>query len=223
MFFKFPSTPHIALLGEIDIREDKLMTEHERDDFLNHAILIEEKIDGANLGISFDHEGNIILQNRGSLLQPPFFGQWKKLSSWLALHSDGLFECLEDKYILFGEWCYAQHSVFYDKLPDWFLAFDIFDKDKQRFLSSARRNEMLDNIAICRVPILAGGYFDLKSILELLNTSRFGSFPAEGLYMRYDQEDWLEQRCKIVRGTFIQAQDVHWSKTGIKPNVIFAS
>ena len=46
-----------------------------------------------------------------------------------------LFEILSEKFILFGEWCYAQHSIFYDRLPDWFLGFDIYDKDF--FLPSA--------------------------------------------------------------------------------------
>jgi hypothetical protein len=32
------------------------------------------------------------------------------------------------RHILFGEWCRAQHSVFYSRLPDYFLAFDIWDR-----------------------------------------------------------------------------------------------
>ena len=31
---------------------------------------------------------------------------------------------LGDRLILFGEWCAAQHSLDYETLPDWFLAFD---------------------------------------------------------------------------------------------------
>ena len=70
-FFKFPSTPHLALLGDVDIRGDKVMSEHERDEFLGHELVVEEKVDGANLGISFDSNGNIRAQNRGAYLPLP--------------------------------------------------------------------------------------------------------------------------------------------------------
>ena len=70
-FFKFPSTPHLAALPDVDIREDKVLSESERFDFLRHSLVVEEKVDGANLGISFDSEGNIRAQNRGAYLYPP--------------------------------------------------------------------------------------------------------------------------------------------------------
>jgi len=41
------------------------MTEFERNEFLQHDLDIEEKIDGANLGKSFDFDGNIRVQKRG--------------------------------------------------------------------------------------------------------------------------------------------------------------
>lgn len=80
-YYKFPSTSHLAILGTNVVRNDKVMSERERNDFLNHELVIEEKVDGANLGISFDSLGNVRLQNRGSYLHAPYSGQWKKLGS----------------------------------------------------------------------------------------------------------------------------------------------
>ena len=45
--------------------------------------------------------------------------------------------------ILYGEWCYAKHTVPYDALPDWFLGFDIFEVASHRFWPADRRNEWL--------------------------------------------------------------------------------
>lgn len=56
-FFKFPATPHLALLGSVEVRGDKVMSESEREHFLRHELVAEEKVDGANLGISVDAEG----------------------------------------------------------------------------------------------------------------------------------------------------------------------
>ena len=217
-FFKFPSTPHLATLPGVDVRGDKVFSEAERDQFLQHVLLAEEKIDGANLGISFDSEGNLRAQNRGAYLHLPGSGQWKKLGDWLAPRLETLFESLSDDLILFGEWCYAQHSVYYDRLPDWFLGFDLYDKRAGRFLSSARRDALFAKMRIDQVPVLARGRFTYPEIQELISTSQFSGQPAEGLYLRFDQDDWLAQRAKLVRAAFIQGIHQHWSRSAIKPN-----
>ena len=217
-FFKFPSTPHLTLLGGTEVRNDKVMSESERNEFLRHELVVEEKVDGANLGISFDHEGNIRAQNRGTYLHFPCSGQWKKLSEWLHPRTDELFEQLTDKYILFGEWCYAQHSVIYDRLPDWFLGFDVFDKDTAKFFSCSRRNDVFDALEISQVPMMERGHFTLSELESLLSQSQLSDNPAEGLYLRFDQFDWLEQRAKLVRPAFIQSIEQHWTRSGIKAN-----
>ena len=217
-FFKFPTTPHLALLGDVDIRGDKVMAEPERDSFLGHKLVVEEKVDGANLGISFDSDGNIRAQNRGAYLSLPGLGQWKKLSEWLSPKEDILFDHLIDRYILFGEWCYAQHSVFYTRLPDWFLGFSIYDKQVGHFLSTGKRDTFFQEMGISKVPFLAHGYFTLSSIEELLSFSKLGDELAEGLYLRHDQDNWLAQRAKLVRPDFIQSIEQHWSHSGMKKN-----
>ena len=131
-FCKFPSTPHLVVLPGVSVRSDKVFDPKKRDVFLSHTLIVEEKIDGANLGISFDESGNIQLQNRGSYLLEPYIGQWKKIHGWLQGKLDPLFDALEDDLILFGEWCYAKHSIYYNKRPDWFLGFDIFEKKKSQ-------------------------------------------------------------------------------------------
>jgi ATP-dependent RNA circularization protein (DNA/RNA ligase family) len=217
-FFKFPSTPHLATLADVDIRGDKVLSESERDEFLQHDLVVEEKVDGANLGISFDSEGNIRAQNRGAYLHLPGSGQWKKLGDWLAPRSDTLFEHLSDNFILFGEWCYAQHSVFYDRLPDWFLGFDVYDKRFGRFLSSKRRDALFTEMCVAQVPVLARGHFAYPEVQKFLSTSKLSVQPAEGIYLRFDQDDWLAQRAKLVRPAFIQAVEQHWSRSTIRPN-----
>ena len=223
-FFKFPSTPHLAALGTDVVRDDKCFSAAERQDFLAHEITIEEKIDGANLGISFDHNGEPVFQNRGGLITA-FSGQWKKLQDWYLSHANFLFDSLSDQYILFGEWCYAKHSVFYDLLPDFFVAFDIFDKKSGFFFSVKRRNIFLAGSNISTVPLVQTGFFSFEQLKDLTFTSYFGHSPAEGIYLRIDDEPWLKQRAKLVRPTFRQKIEKHWSRQNIchnkiKPNCI---
>ncbi|HQP24973.1 MAG TPA: RNA ligase family protein [Smithellaceae bacterium] len=217
-FFKFPTTPHLTILGDIQIRDDKVMTESERNEFIQHEIIVEEKVDGANLGISFDIEGNVRVQNRGAYLQLQGGGQWKKLKDWLAPRTETLFEQLTDRYILFGEWCYAQHSIFYNLLPDWFLGFDVYERSTTRFYSCMARDKIFQKLGISQVPKIGCGRFSFPELKRLLSKSRFGDDPAEGLYLRLDKGDYLVQRAKLVRPAFIQTVEQHWSRSGIKPN-----
>ncbi len=217
-FFKFPSTSHLTTLEGVEIRDDKILSEAERSDFLRHELVVEEKVDGANLGISFDSDGNLFLQNRGAFLHLPGVGQWKKLDQWLSPKMDALFDTLTDRFILFGEWCYAQHSVYYNFLPDFFLSFDVYDKQAKKFFSTKRRDKLLKKMRILSVPQIAKGQYSISDIEDLLAQSKISDEPAEGLYLRIDQGDWLLKRAKLVRPSFIQAVKEHWSRAAINPN-----
>ncbi|ATZ80467.1 dual specificity serine/threonine and tyrosine phosphatase [Bodo saltans virus] len=67
---KFPRTHHLCNLGSAT-REDLILSQTEQNDFLNVDIVIEEKIDGANFGISIDPDVyKIIYQNRSHYVTP---------------------------------------------------------------------------------------------------------------------------------------------------------
>ncbi len=217
-FFKFPSTPHLATLPGVDVRADKVLSEFERNEFLRLSLVIEEKVDGANLGISFNSEGDVRAQNRGAYLDLPRSGQWKKLDQWLSLRTDSLFDHLSDRFILFGEWCYARHTILYDRLPDWFLGFDLYDKRVGRFLSSACRDAFLGKMGVSQVPVIGRGVFTYPEIKRLLSQSKLASLPVEGVYLRADEGDWLAGRAKLVRSMFVQSMEQHWSRLDVEPN-----
>ncbi len=151
-------------------------------------------------------------------MELPGTGQWKGLAAWLAPRTDIFFAHLTSRYMLFGEWCYARHSVEYDQLPSWFLGFDVYDKVSGRFFSSPRRDAWFQALRLDQVPRLGHGRFTIAGLGEFLSQSRLGDKPMEGLYLRSDQGDWLVQRAKLVRHDFIQSVEQHWSRSGIKPN-----
>ncbi len=219
-FFKYPSTPHLAVLGHATVRDDKVLSPWEVAEFLTNDVFVEEKIDGANLGISFDCDGKIRAQNRGGFLSLPVSGQWQPLQDWLNSRIDQLFEALSDRYILFGEWCFATHSIYYENLPDWFLGFDLYDRKRSTFLDMKDRNEMLTRLEIYSVPFIASGNFRLAEVTAMLSESKFGSEPAEGLYLRCAESSVEIQRAKIVRPGFIQSIDEHWSHKPLRTNCL---
>lgn len=221
-FFRFPHTPHIAWLGEGQPRDDKVLAPYEVDELLADAVRVEEKLDGANLGISLGSDGQLRAQNRGQYLIEPYVGQFSRLTSWLAQHQWQLHAQLSTDLILFGEWCAARHSLDYENLPDWFVVFDVYDRAAQRFWSSQRRNAMAESLGLSAVPALCEGKASLIQLKKLLasTTSRYREGAPEGLVVRRESEQWCESRAKLVRAEFTQTISDHWRSRSIEWNKV---
>lgn len=218
-FVRFPRTPHLAWLGAGQPRDDKVMSPAEARDLLQHAVTVEEKLDGANLGLSIDEHGEIRAQNRGTYLEmDALHPQFRPLRQWLAHHRLRLADALTPELIVFGEWCHATHSVHYTRLPDWFIGFDVYDRAAGQFWSVDRRDPLMAAIGLTVVPRLAHGRLDMEELVALLGRSHFTDGPAEGLYVRADRDGLLLQRAKLVRAEFTQAIGEHWSRQSIRPN-----
>ncbi|MCI0667696.1 MAG: RNA ligase family protein [Methylococcaceae bacterium] len=219
-FFRFPHTPHIVWLGDGLPRDDKVLAPDEVEELLSDKVLVEKKLDGANLGISVGPDGKLRAQNRGQYLLDPFMGQFSRLTAWLRQHEWRLREQLDAGLILFGEWCAARHSLSYESLPDWFVVFDVYDRNQQQFWSSARRNVLAASLGLAVVPALYQGKIKLNelTILHDNSTSRYRAGPPEGLVIRKQSADWCEARTKLVRAEFTQTIGEHSRSRAIQWN-----
>lgn len=199
-------------------------------------LVVEEKMDGANSGISFNADAELLLQSRGHILTGGHRERhFNRLKTWANIFINQLWDLLGDRYIMYGEWMYAKHTVYYDALPHYFLEFDIYDKQKEIFLSTKRRMAMLETFPfIHSVRILeAGTHADPSVIAQLIgpsyaitkkNKARLEeearkqnldteravretdlSGTMEGLYVKEENADIVLNRFKYVRGGFIQA------------------
>ncbi len=218
MFFKFPHTPHLLWLASTPCRDDKVFSPREARDFLDGDVIVEEKVDGTNIGFSVDQSGALRVQSRGNYLGRGAHPQFQPLWPWIETRRSALTEALRPGLMVFGEWCFAVHSVPYRRLPDWFLGFDIYERAARRFWSSDRRDRWLSDLALAAVPCLAKQRLSIEQLLALIGTSRFGEGPMEGIYLRRDQGDWLEQRAKIVRAEFVEGIDRHWAEERLEKN-----
>lgn len=221
-FFRFPHTPHIAWLGQGSPRDDKVLSPHEVTELLAAEVVVEEKLDGANIGFSLAPDGSLRAQNRGQYLVEPHAGQFARLPAWLAQHGDGLRSVLTPKLIVFGEWCAARHSLDYAALPDWFLLFDVYDRTAGQFWSTTRRNELASRAGLLTVPQVQQGKVTVSDLKKLVSdtTSRYRAGPLEGVVIRRESVDWCEARAKLVRPDFTQAIESHWRKRAIEWNRI---
>ena len=164
--FKFPRTKHLFNAGGTGVsRDDLLMDPGEEDAFYTPVrrsgkqnkgkptsqtlVSIEEKVDGANLGISLGEDLQIRVQNRSHFVNSQTHRQFSTLDSWLSEHSGEIYELLDSgNNILFGEWLYAKHSIHYTKLPGYFMAFDLYSLKEGKFYSWRERNRRLGDTTI---------------------------------------------------------------------------
>ncbi len=49
------------------------------------------------------------------------------MKAWAGAAQRELREALGGRYVMYGEWLYAKHTVFYDALPHYFFEFDVLD------------------------------------------------------------------------------------------------
>jgi hypothetical protein len=221
-FFRFPHTPHLAWLGEGAPRDDKVLLPNEVAALLAGDVVVEEKLDGANVGLSLAPDGSLRAQNRGQYLAEPHAGQFARLPAWLAQHGEGLRAVLTTNLILFGEWCAARHSLDYAALPDWFLLFDVYDRTAGWFWSTPRRDELANSADLVTVPTVTHGKTTLAALKQLVTTkqSHYRQGPLEGAVIRRESADWCDARAKLVRPDFTQSIDTHWRKRAIEWNRI---
>ena len=228
---KYPRTPHV--------RGSKLQKGDDAntitiESLAGKYVVIEEKVDGANAGFSFTSGGDLRLQCRGHYLtgggRESQFGQFK---SWVSQFEGNFLERFEDRYLVFGEWMYEKHTIYYDRLPHLFLEFDIWDRKEQAFLSTAARHALCQDLPIAHVPVLYEGPCpsdrSLRSMVgpsafktpsweaSLLEAAELRGIPEpllrqqtlwdqhmEGLYLKVETPEHTIGRAKWVRPDFVQ-------------------
>lgn len=229
---KYPRTHHLAgsRLGPGDEDLEQIPLTHLK----GRHVVIEEKLDGANCALSFDSEGCLLLQSRGHYLEGgPRERQFQLFKAWGARFAADFFEVLGDRYIVYGEWTYGKHTIFYDELPHYFHEFDVLDLENMEFLDTPRRKSLLSGLPIVRVPVLHQGDGEcLREPERFVKTSVYkstqwkqrladhasesGQDPiqvsretdssdlSEGLYIKVEEDGVVTERYKWVRYDFLQ-------------------
>lgn len=208
-FVRFPSTPYLVTPRGFDVRADKVLDPVERSQLLARTLRVEEKVDGQNLGISSAGEG-LLFQTRGSYVE--LGGRhFQGLAAWVMPRAARIEEALGTQLVLFGEWMAITHSVRYDRLPDWFLAFDVFDRASRAFWPAALRDELAADLGLATSPLIAEGKFTVEELTERTQSrSRVGRERMEGVVVRAAGLGSSPSRAKLVRPDFVQQIDEHW-------------
>ncbi|MEM7558834.1 MAG: RNA ligase family protein [Planctomycetota bacterium] len=229
-FVKYPRTPH--LFGSRGTEDDKHMDNRSSQEFIaDRSLIVEEKLDGTNVGIHFSEANELVLQCRGHLINEGMHPQYDLFKQWALVKREVLEEALKCRYILFGEWLFAKHSIFYRSLTHYFYEFDIYDKKSEVFLDLKQRMQLLEGTGVQTVPVVHHGALTPSKLESLIGPSKFEcEFEnprtaqvdnlMEGLYLRTESNGVVQRRAKVVRPEFVEKiqQSNHWQQEKMVPN-----
>ena len=228
---KYPRTRHILDSRLQPGDEDLAVAGFE--EIAGRHLVIEEKVDGANAALGFDTDGRLRLQSRGHFLTGgPRERHFAPFKAWASGLGEALWQRLGPRFIVYGEWTYAKHTIYYDALPAYFLEFDVLDRDADCFLGTDARRRLLGGLPVASVPVLhQGACAGPGELTALVGRSRLKSphwrqelaeaasrpphrphmvaqqtDPSdlmEGLYIKVEEQGTVAARYKYVRHDFL--------------------
>ncbi len=216
VFRKYEKTYRIEMPG-YPIKGKYHLAKKVEEKLFKGECLITEKTDGANTGI-FKKDGKISLQKKGDIVDysHPQFSYFQ--NEWYFNNIEKI-KKLPDNIVVYGELLRCVHTVYYDKLSDWWLVFDIYDLKQKNYLEWEEVVKICKTAGLHTVPLIYKGKLKKDDLLKYVPTvSKFGDI-AEGIVVKnYEQQ----VRGKFVKPEFIKAidNDTFWRNRKIKLNKV---
>lgn len=210
---KYPRTPHFSW-SEGATSDDRILSDNSN--FIDHYIVITEKMDGSNTGFVKD---GVYGRSHADFSNNPWDREMWNI--YYRIKND-LYEGL----YIFGENMYAIHSIEYQKLDSFFYIFGI--RDNNVWISWDQLEEWSFLLDIPTVPVLFKGVIGSEKELKEITTelcskkSIFGN-TREGIVVRtfgnFHNDDFGNNVAKMVRKNHVTT-DKHWTRNW-KPARIF--
>lgn len=178
-------------------------------------INVEEKVDGSSLAMALLDEHPVIrtkdrILSKGELGKTPSQKQYANVWNWFY-DNHRKFRRLEEAVgpcSVYGEWMVMQHGLEYDKLPSWFIAFDVYCHDRQEFLTPL----------MARGDLVSAGFTTSQKLDYTPRPIRFLDYvelvdgPSqfttkgnrEGIYIKISNDNRVTHRFKMVRNDFVR-------------------
>lgn len=215
---KYPRTPHLPWSPGAT-SDDKMLSSV--DHFLNVPLIITEKMDGSNLCMT---SHNVFARSHNG---PPTHVSFDLAKS---LHSQ-VRRSIPNGISVFGEYVFAVHSIRYEQLPGYFLAFGVREDSTGLWWSWDMVCEMAKELNVPTVRVAYdSSYFGMfetaqqleaQTKLEFLtaNKGKWDNSVSEGVVVRLAGEytDFSKSVAKYVRANHVQT-DQHWTKKEVERN-----
>lgn len=223
----YPKTEHLAFSKEkkiLDSSDGKLFT-----DLVGKTVVIEEKVDGQAIG-TFFNDGLLYILFRGqyycpekNILVPK---ELQNCYNYFKNNEELFFDILQEDKIMYGEWLEYTHTVNYNKLPSFFLEYDIYSQKENIFLSTNKRQELLKPYSeihsiYVHETLKSFDFEEFKNIININKLSQYGdNLLREGFYVKVEDDEKVLERFKWIENKFFNdvVSDKHWREKNFQRN-----
>ena len=213
----YGSIPHLpnSRLGpgdhQIHEGQARICTVKKRDK--HDEIIVQEKLDGSNVGVALVSGEILSLGRAGYLAQSSRFEQHQLFAMWVRKHEARFREVLKEGERVVGEWLAQAHGIRYNLRHEPFVAFDIMTKTIRlpydSFIGRVAKGDFAipnlvhrgDSISVGNAILLLGGYGSHGAVE-----------PAEGLVYRVERDKMTTPRAPRERRVDFLAKYVRASK-----------
>lgn len=209
MSAKYPRSLHLPFSPGAS-SDDKMMTNDDVEKLMNVEVIVTEKLDGSNVCLTKDF---VFSRSHGGEPAHKSFAPLKQIHKYLK-------ESIPENYSIFGEWCYAVHSIEYTMLQDHLNIFGVRDDNTGEWAKWSDVVFWAEILGASTVPLILRGVFSDKEnfrkvITELSQLSSVYGKTREGLVVRVNEGLYVNELNQMVglgkwvRKGHVQT-DEHW-------------
>lgn len=193
--------------GQLRIATEKARGRHDR-------IIVQEKLDGSNVGVAKINGAIVPLTRAGYIADTSPFEQHWRFSEWVYANQGRFLEVIGDGERLCGEWLMQAHGTRYTLPHEPFVAFDLM-----RGTSRITVDDLSERLApydfVLPRRIHDGGPFSIAQALEAIKQSGHGAIdPVEGAVWR------VERNAQINRSQSGRAWVVDYLAKYVRPDKV---
>ncbi|PPD52551.1 MAG: 2'-5' RNA ligase [Methylotenera sp.] len=202
--YKYPRTPHLPWSPGRG-HDDKILPNIQH--FIGRDVVVTEKMDGENTTLYTDYSHARSID-----------GRYHPSRAWIKAFHATISHHIPDGWRICGENLYARHSISYDDLDSYFLAYSAWT-DQNEAVDWDTTCSICETIGIPMVKVLYKGPFDeiiLKNLANAMDLTK-----QEGYVVRivdhFKYEEFGTSVAKFVRKGHVNS-DEHWMHQMIIPN-----
>jgi hypothetical protein len=190
---KLGPADHMITPGQARIATEKVRDKHD-------VVVVQEKLDGSNVGIAKKGGRIYILTRAGYAALTSPYRQHHVFDEWVRSNMKRFDILLEEGERICGEWLYEAHGTRYFLPHEPFVAFDIFDKNNKRICFTDFEARVK---GVFVMPYLISYGPAIPWQAALLELGKFGMHgamdPVEGIVYRVERKGVVDFLCKLVR------------------------
>src|SRR3989344_1702269 len=229
--YSFPKYPEAFRIIYQDLGitpKKRYLSDAEASMLLDGEVVLEEKLDGSTLFVTWAG-GKPLLRAKGTRI----ISEFEKTKAFVGAYAWAYQNCEKLERIphglaIVGEWLYAMHSIPYNKLPDFFVAFDVLHVKSGKILPPKQRLKIFGDCGLASSPILHEGKVRYEDIPQFVKQSAFSSASTgyappfaemqqmEGIVVKSYGNLFMSG--KHVTREFAESFELHWLEMPLTQN-----